>query len=135
MTTVLVGYIGLSLSNHTLIYLEGYPRSVLNNGAYQWAKLRAMKKIARIDFLAYQGLETGQLVQLIENGATATWNILNNFVLDTLRCTILRVIISFAFINEVCFPISNFSFAYTTYKLDSVAFQRFSQFLALPEDP
>jgi ABC-type bacteriocin/lantibiotic exporter with double-glycine peptidase domain len=40
-----------------------------------------------------------------------------------------------AFISEVCFPISNFSFAYTTYKLESVAFQRFGHFLSLPEDP
>jgi ATP-binding cassette, subfamily B, bacterial len=39
-----------------------------------------------------------------------------------------------AFIKEVCYPISGFSFAYITYKLDSVAFQRFGEFLALPED-
>jgi ATP-binding cassette subfamily B protein len=266
VTAVLIGYIALTLTNHVLIYLEGYPRSVLNNGAYQWAKLRAMKKIARIDYLAYQDLGTGQLVQLIENGATGTRNILNNFFLDTLRGTLPRVVISFvfiryydqtlffiilgtyaiwfflsyrlmnslrravdrmlanqedfskystrgfmelvvfrvnrrfqkefervkgisdefvrsrakiylvqelfftgfavlvfgleivmilqqvnrilagastvgtlvalvAFIKEVCYPISSFSFAYTTYKLDSVAFQRFGQFLSLPEDP
>jgi ABC-type multidrug transport system fused ATPase/permease subunit len=266
VTPVLIGYIALSLGNHVLIYLEGYPRSVLNNGAYQWAKLRAMKKIARIDYLAYQDLGTGQLVQMIENGATATKSILNNFFLDTLRGTLPRVIVSFAiiryydqtlfliilgtyaiwfflayrlmnslrravdrmlsnqedfskystrgfmelvvfrvnrrfpkelervkgisdefvrsrakiylvqelfftgfaalvfgleivmilqqvdrilagastvgtlvalvaFIKEVCYPISSFSFAYTTYKLDSVAFQRFGQFLSLPEDP
>lgn len=40
-----------------------------------------------------------------------------------------------AFISQVCFPISNFSFAYTTYKLESVAFRRFGEFLSLPEDP
>lgn len=99
VSAVLVGYIALTLSNHVLIYLEGYPRSVLNNGAYQWAKLRAMKKIARIDYLAYQDLGTGQLVQLIENAATATKNILNDFFLDTFRGTLPRVIISFAFIR------------------------------------
>jgi ATP-binding cassette subfamily B protein len=263
---VLIGYIALTMSNHVLIYLEGYPRSVLNNGAYQWAKLRAMKKIARVDYLAYQDLGTGQLVQMIENGASATKSILNNFFLDTIRGTLPRVIISFifiryydqtlfiiilgtyavwfflsyrlmnslrravdrmlanqedfskystrgfmelvvfrvnrrfpkelervkgisdefvrsrakiylvqelfftgfavlvfgleivmilqqvdrllagvstigtlvalvAFIKEVCYPISGFSFAYITYKLDSVAFQRFGQFLSLPEDP
>jgi ATP-binding cassette subfamily B protein len=266
VTSVLIGYIALTMSNHVLIYLEGYPRSVLNNGAYQWAKLRAMKKIAQVDYLAYQDLGTGQLVQMIENGATATKSILNNFFLDTIRGTLPRVIISFifiryydqtlfiiilgtyaiwfflsyrlmnslrravdrmlanqedfskystrsfmelvvfrvnrrfpkelervkgisdefvrsrakiylvqelfftgfavlvfgleivmilqqvdrilagvstvgtlvalvAFIKEVCYPISSFSFAYTTYKLDSVAFQRFGQFLSLPEDP
>lgn len=266
VTSVLIGYIVLTLCNHLLIYLEGYPRSVLNNGAYQWAKLRAMKKVSRVDYLAYQDLGTGQLVQMIENGATATKSILNNFYLDTIRGILPRVIISFifirfydqtlfaiilgtyaiwfflsyrlmsslrravdrmltnqedfskystrgfmelvvfrvnrrfakefqrvkgisdeyvrsrakiylvqelfftgfaglvfgleiimvfqqvnlilagastvgtlvalvAFIKEVCYPISGFSFAYITYKLDTVAFQRFGKFLALPEDP
>ena len=96
---VLWGYVTLILANHALIYLGGYPYSLLNNGAYQWAKLRAMKKVARIDYLAYQNLGTGQLVQIIENGANATRSILNNFYLSLLRGTLPAVIISFAFIN------------------------------------
>jgi len=96
---VLFGYIALTLANHTLIYLGGYPSSLLNNGAYQWAKLSAMKKIARIDYLAYQNLGTGQLVQIIENGANATKSILNNFYLSLIRGMLPSVIISFAFIN------------------------------------
>jgi ATP-binding cassette, subfamily B, bacterial len=92
-------YASLTLANHALIYLEGYPRSVLNNGAYQWAKLSAMKKIARIDYLAYQNLGTGQLIQIIENGANATRSILNNFYLNLIRSMLPSVIISFAFIN------------------------------------
>jgi ATP-binding cassette subfamily B protein len=95
----LSGYIALTLANHALIYLEGYPRSILNNGAYQWAKLRAMKKVAQIDYLAYQNLGTGQLVQMIENGANATKSILNNFYLNLIRGMLPGVIISFAFIN------------------------------------
>jgi ABC-type multidrug transport system fused ATPase/permease subunit len=39
-----------------------------------------------------------------------------------------------AFIKTVCSPISEFSFSYATYKLDTVAFNRFGQFLSLPED-
>ena len=96
---VLFGYIALTLANHALIYLEGYPRSLLNNGSYQWAKLRAMKKIAGIDYLAYQNLGTGQLVQLIENGASATKSILNGFYLSLVRSMLPGMIISFAFIN------------------------------------
>jgi ATP-binding cassette subfamily B protein len=38
------------------------------------------------------------------------------------------------FIKTVCSPISEFSYAYTTYKLDTVAFNRFGEFLSLPED-
>lgn len=96
---VLWGYVTLTLANHALIYLGGYPYSLLNNGAYQWAKLRAMKKVARIDYLAYQNLGTGQLVQIIENGANATRSILNNFYLGLIRGTLPAVLISFAFIN------------------------------------
>ena len=96
---VIFGYIALTLANHALIYLGGYPSSLLNNGAYQWAKLSAMKKIARIDYLAYQNLGTGQLVQIIENGANATKSILNNFYLNLIRGMLPSVIISFAFIN------------------------------------
>src|SRR5512147_1049624 len=79
------GYVTLTLANHLLIYLGGYPSSLLNNGAYQWVKLNAMKKVARIDYQAYQNLGTGQLVQVIENGANATKSILNNFYLNLIR--------------------------------------------------
>ena len=96
---VLLGYAALTLANHALIYLEGYPRSLLNHGAYQWTKLNAMKKVARLDYLAYQNLGTGQLVQLIENGASATKNILNNFYLYLIRGMLPTVLISFAFIT------------------------------------
>lgn len=99
VSRVVSGYIALTLANHALIYMEGYPRSLLNNGAYQWAKLSAMKKIARIDYLAYQNLGTGQLVQIIENGANATRSILNNFYLSLIRGMLPSVIISFAFIH------------------------------------
>ena len=93
------GYVTLTLANHVLIYLGGYPASLLNNGAYQWAKVSAMKKVARIDYLAYQNLGIGQLVQVIENGANATRSILNNFYLSLIRGTLPSVIISFAFIH------------------------------------
>lgn len=96
---ILSGYIGLTLINHILIYLGGYPSSLLNHGAYQSAKLNAMKKVSRIDYLAYQELGTGQLVQVIENGANATRSILNNFYLNLIRGMFPTVIISFAFIN------------------------------------
>ncbi len=96
---VFVWYVSLMLSNHILIYLQGYPSSLLNNGSYQWVKLRAMKKIARIDYLAYQNLGTGQLIQIIENGANATRSILNNFYLNLIRGMLPTVLISFAFIS------------------------------------
>ncbi len=99
LTNVLFWFIGLTAINHLLIYLEGYPGQILNNGAFMWMKLQAMQKIARINFLSYQDLGTGNLIQLIENGATATKNILNNFYLQIVRGIIPQLIITFAFIR------------------------------------
>ena len=92
-------YVGLSIANHLLIYLEGYPRSVLYNGSYMWTKLQAMKKVSRIDYLAYQELGTGELVQVVENGAVATRSILNGFYLNILRDLIPQLVVSFAMIR------------------------------------
>ena len=99
ISTILAWYIGLTTLNHLLIYLEGYPSNILRNGAYQWIKLRAMRKIMRISFLAYEDLGTGNLIQLIENGATATRSILNGFYLNILRGLLPGLIITFFFIH------------------------------------
>jgi ATP-binding cassette, subfamily B, bacterial len=95
----LAAYLGLTAANHILIYLEGIPRSVLNHGPYLWVKLRALEKIARIDYLAYQDLGTGNLVQLIENGAEATRNIFLEFYLGIARSQLPSLIFSLIFIR------------------------------------
>ncbi len=99
LTFPLAGYIALTILNHLLIYAEGYPRSLLNNGVYQWGKLHALKKIASIDFLAYQNLGTGNLIQLIENGSDATRNILMGFYLEILRGILPQLVISLILIH------------------------------------
>jgi ATP-binding cassette subfamily B protein len=99
LSSTLFWYVGLSLANHALIYLSGFPSSVLHNGSYMWAKLQAMKKVARIDYLAYQDLGTGELVQVIENGATATRNILNGFYLAIVRHFVPQLVVSFILIR------------------------------------
>ena len=96
---LLIGYIGLTALNHGLIYLEGYPTSILNTGALQWVKLKAMRKIASIDFLAYEDMGTGNLIQVIENGAEATRNILSGFYLNIARGILPQLIISLFFIR------------------------------------
>ena len=95
----LVGYLGLTAANHILIYLEGLPRSVLYNGPFLWVKLRALEKVARIDYLAYQDLGTGNLVQLVENGAEAVRDIFNGFYLEIARSLLPQLIFSFIFIR------------------------------------
>ena len=99
VTAPLVGYLVLTAANHILIYLEGIPRSVLHNGPFLWVKLRALEKIARIDYLAYQDLGTGNLVQLVENGADATRNIFNGFYLEIARSLLPQLIFSLVFIR------------------------------------
>ena len=96
---LLVGYIGLTAVNHGLIYLEGYPTSILNAGAVQWVKLKAMRKIASIDFLAYEDMGTGNLIQIIENGAEAARNILSGFYLNIVRGILPQLVISLLFIR------------------------------------
>jgi ATP-binding cassette subfamily B protein len=95
----LAGYIGLTIFNHLLIYLEGYPTAVLDQGVLQWVKLRALEKIERIDFLAYQDLGTGNLIQTVENGAQATRDLLTGFYLNLARSIVPQLVISLGFIR------------------------------------
>jgi ATP-binding cassette subfamily B protein len=99
ISRLLTGYIILTVLNHLLIYVEGYPTSILNNGVYQRVKLRAMEKIARIDYQSYQNLGTGNLIQMVENGAQATRGILTEFYLAIARQVLPPMIISMAFIR------------------------------------
>lgn len=95
----LVGYLGLTAVNHILIYLEGIPNSILYNGPFFWVKLRALEKITRIDYLEYQDLGTGNLVQLIENGADATRNIFNGFYLEIASSLLPQLVFNLLFIR------------------------------------
>ncbi|MBE0697153.1 MAG: hypothetical protein IH586_09535, partial [Anaerolineaceae bacterium] len=90
-------YVGANLLNHILIYLEGIPASILDRGIVQWVKLRALEKIARVDFLAYQDLGTGNLIQIIENGSEAVKKILTGFYIANLA-GLAQVIIGLYFI-------------------------------------
>jgi ATP-binding cassette, subfamily B, bacterial len=95
---LLAWYIGANLVNHILIYLEGIPASILERGIVQWVKLRALEKIARVDFLAYQDLGTGNLIQIIENGAESVRKILTGFYIANLA-GLAQVVIGLYFIN------------------------------------
>ena len=99
LSAPLIGYLGLTAVNYLLIYLEGIPRSILNNGPYYWVKLRALEKITHIDYLAYQDLGTGNLVQLIENGADAIRNIFTGFYLGIAREMLPQLVINLVFIR------------------------------------
>lgn len=72
-------YCGLLLILCIASYLDEYPHQKLKNGIYLDLKLMALKKTSRIDYLAYQSIGTGKLIQRIENGSAAGRNILFEF--------------------------------------------------------
>ena len=96
---LLFGYVSVNLLNHILIYAEGYPGTKLHRGIVQWVKLHALEKMARIDYLAYQSLGTGNLIQVIENGAEAVRKILTGFYMSNLN-GIAIILVSLYFIQS-----------------------------------
>lgn len=98
LVPLLAWYIGTNLLNHTLIYIEGFPQAIIDRGITQWVKLRALEKISQVDFLAYQDLGTGNLIQVIENGAEAVRKILTSFYIGNLA-GLAQVMIGLYFIN------------------------------------
>ncbi len=99
LVPVLVAYAAVTLLNHLLIYGEGYPGTLVHRGVAQGVKLRALAKMGHIDFQAYQNLGTGNLVQIIENGAEAIRKILTGFYMGTLH-SIAQILISLYFIQR-----------------------------------
>ncbi|MBN2047711.1 MAG: ABC transporter ATP-binding protein [Anaerolineaceae bacterium] len=81
----LAWYAGSGFLMYTIPYVLEYPYRILEHGLYQWTKVFAMKKIARIDYQAYQNIGTGNLIQLIDNGAVATKEILFGFYTQVFR--------------------------------------------------
>lgn len=99
LVPVLALYIGANLINHILVYLEGIPRAVLDRSIVQWVKIRALEKVSRIDYLSYQDLGTGNLIQIIENGSEAIQKIMGGFVIGTFRESIPQVVIGLFYIQ------------------------------------
>jgi len=93
-------YAGATLLNHLLIYLDGYPRAILSHGAYHWVKAQALRKVATVDYLAYQELSTGRLIERVEQGASATRRVLMNFWLALARNFVPQIAISLILVRR-----------------------------------
>ncbi|MDE6434797.1 MAG: ABC transporter ATP-binding protein/permease [Lachnospiraceae bacterium] len=94
-------------------YLDEYPAKKLENGLYLDFKLLALQKISRIDYLEYQKLGTGKLVQQIENGAKAGKSVIYEFWFCVIRKLIPTVLFSLYFIwkinkNVTCFLMAGY---------------------------
>lgn len=98
---VILVYGGLLLLLCLGNYLDEYPMQKLNNGIYLDLKLLALYKTSRIDYLAYQSMGTGKLIQRVENGAMAGKNILCQFWFRIARKLLPSALFSLFFIYRL----------------------------------
>lgn len=91
----------LLIVNYLANYADEYPARKLEYGIFLDIKLMALKKISVIDYLEYQRLGTGKLVQRIENGAEAGRDMLCSFWLCLVRELIPTILFSIFFIWRI----------------------------------
>ncbi|MCC0784323.1 ABC transporter ATP-binding protein [Clostridioides sp. ES-S-0108-01] len=84
-----------------LRYIDEYPGRKLEHSFFLDLKLKALEKMSKIDYLEYQKLGTGKLIQKIENGANAGRNIFFNFLLAVVRKIIPSILFSMVFIYRI----------------------------------
>ena len=93
---------GIILLMSTILgYIENYPEQQVKNKLYLDFKLQSLKKMKTIDYLEYQTIGTGKLTQKVEDGATASRDIIINFWLKLFRYLIPTTIFSLIFIFRV----------------------------------
>jgi ATP-binding cassette subfamily B protein len=93
---------GILLIISTILgYIENYPEQQVKNKLYLDFKLQSLKKMKTIDYLEYQKIGTGKLSQKVEDGATASRDIMVDFWLKLLRWLIPTAFFSLFFIYRV----------------------------------
>ncbi|MFA6076197.1 MAG: ABC transporter ATP-binding protein [Negativicutes bacterium] len=93
-------YALLMISQCVIAYLDTYPETKLDFGIYLHFKLAAIRKVSRIDFSSYQNYGTGQIMQLVENGAAAGKSILFDFYIHILKGLLPGALISLVFLGS-----------------------------------
>ena len=102
---------GILLVIETILgYIDNYPEQKLKNGLYLNFKLQSLRKMKTIDYLEYQKLGTGNLIQKIEEGATASTDVIMNYYLKVFRNLLPTAFFSLIFIYQVKKRINNFYF-------------------------
>ena len=90
---------GLLLVISTMLgFIENYPEQQVSNKLYLDFKLQSLKKMKTIDYLEYQKIGTGRLIQKVEDGATASRDIIMDFWLKIFRYLLPTAIFSLYFI-------------------------------------
>lgn len=93
---------GILLIVSTILgYIENYPEQQVKNKLYLDFKLQALKKMKTIDYLEYQKIGTGRLTQKVEDGSTASRDIMIDFWLKIFRYLIPTALFSLYFIFRV----------------------------------
>lgn len=96
LSSILV-YGVIMLVNYMMNYLDEYPAKKLEHGIFLDFKLMALSKISRIDYMEYQKIGTGLLVQRSENGAQAGKSVLFDFWFCVVRQLIPTILFSVYF--------------------------------------
>ena len=99
--TPLIIYGVLLITSTILGYIENYPEQKVKHGLYFDFKLQALKKMKTIDYLEYQKVGTGILTQKVEDGATASRDIMCDFWLKIFRWLLPTALFSLIFIYNV----------------------------------
>ena len=97
----LIIYGVLLIVSTVLGYIENYPEQQVKNKLYLDFKLQSLKKMKTIDYLEYQKIGTGRLTQKVEDGATASRDILVDFWLKIFRWLLPTALFSLIFIFRV----------------------------------
>ena len=96
-----VTYGFILLINYCMNYLDNYPDKKLEQGIYLDFKLLSLGKISTVDYIEYQKIGTGKLVQRIENGSSAGRNVVFHFWLRLIRNLIPTIVFSVYFIWKI----------------------------------
>ena len=99
--TPLIVYGILLITSTILGYIENYPEQKVKHGLYFDFKLQALKKMKTIDYLEYQKIGTGILTQKVEDGSSASRDILVDFWFKIFRWLLPTAIFSLIFIYNV----------------------------------
>lgn len=99
--TPLIIYGVLLVISTILGYIENYPEQQVKNKLYLDFKLQSLKKMKSIDYLEYQSIGTGRLTQKVEDGASASRDIMVDFFLKILRWLLPTALFSLLFIYNV----------------------------------
>lgn len=99
--TPLIIYGVLLIISTILGYIDNYPEQHVKNRLYFDFKLQALRKMKTIDYQEYQKLGTGKLIQRVEDGATASRDIMIDFWLKIARWLLPTMLFSLLFIYRV----------------------------------